>query len=128
MSFVLIIIGLILIIITLPSAKEKIFSKKYEERTQELIFLKRIEDKLDLVLNKLNNMEEPILADHAESMELVSHTYTSNSFSERLKKSQAMVEYKEIIEAHEKGESIINLAQRYNRGKGEIQLILNLKR
>ncbi|MGI6649844.1 MAG: hypothetical protein ACOX5W_12570 [Bacillota bacterium] len=51
----------------------------------------------------------------------------TSSFTEVLDASQQKVLYKEISEAYHAGKDITQLASEFNRGKGEIELILNLR-
>ena len=51
-----------------------------------------------------------------------------SSFSQSLRQRQVIDEYDEIMDAYQRGEDIVDIAKRFNRGKGEIQLILNLKK
>ncbi len=133
MDILFIIIGLIIMFLTFKDAfkihNEKILSQGlYKELNN------KYEEKIDIIQNKLNNISDRIddIYEFLSSDGFLDQEFKKNkesaNFSEVYEKKLYENEYEDVYKEYMKGASITELARKFNREKGEIQLILSLKK
>lgn len=86
-----------------------------------------VEEQLALVVDSINALQ-----DRMKRWENVLHNLSSppeNSFRNVMDEvSKQLTLFEEIYQDYDQGKSVTEIAQKYNRGKGEIELILSLRK
>ncbi|MDN5346768.1 MAG: hypothetical protein PWP65_332 [Clostridia bacterium] len=123
MAYLFLFLGFLLIVFFMPEALRQLSSQEKEVSLNQLeARIANLEDTLEEALTRMERKAifQPELKSPAP-------TVPERSFAEHL--AQAQVDpYAEIRRAYAAGEDIAALASRYGKGKGEIELILNLRR
>ncbi len=130
MGFLLLILGAVIIAAVYPTLNDTAisFPKKNKKPTLDDKKIEELEEKIDILSNNVEEVLNRLSQISSHSPEILSSSRAAPSFSQSLMERQTIDEYDEIIDAYQKGEEIVDIAKRFNRGKGEIQLILNLKK
>ncbi|MBZ4686959.1 MAG: hypothetical protein JG764_592 [Clostridiales bacterium] len=133
MEFFFIVIGIILILLTYQEVlanfkdKETNNAMKVEKLVDEKLEI--LNAKVDLLAESLENISHQIKLQKAETK---SHTLANvppgMSFSRTMKREINNKEYEKMYEEYQKGVSVTEIARKFNRGKGEVELILSLKK
>ncbi len=137
MGTMFIIFGLILILLGYMGYRQNsrlniIENNDLNNNSREMKKIAELEENINILSNTLEEVLQKIDTmsfDNEKNEEIEENEEIEvSSFSDELSKQQQIDEYREIREAFQRGEEITEIAKRYNRGKGEIQLILNLKK
>ncbi|MBS3971202.1 MAG: hypothetical protein KGZ94_13935 [Clostridia bacterium] len=123
MGVLLLIVGAILMVVIYPTLKNNSneFSVAHKKSSELGKKIDELEEKIDILSNNVEEVLHLLNQSQNNKQEIP-------SFSQNLRQRQVLDEYDEIMGAYERGEDIVEIAKRFNRGKGEIQLILNLKK
>ena len=96
---------------------------------QAVIDTTAVENKLDRLLQTLTDLGEKIPASPVKhEAEDYEKGREGVSFENAMEKVEGNRLFEEIFRAHSAGKSITEIAQEFDRGKGEVELILSLKR
>lgn len=116
MKVFVIILGIILILFSykdLKNSRKKMKTIDIEKR------LEILDQKLDYIKEVMNSRIE-----EDRPLKIVPEV----KFQDIVEHELSIDEYEKMYAEYQNGSSISQLAEKYNRGKGEIQLILNLKK
>ncbi|KUO52519.1 MAG: hypothetical protein APF76_05665 [Desulfitibacter sp. BRH_c19] len=130
MGIFLLILGVIIIAVVYPTLNGTpiSFLKTNKKPISEDKKIEELEEKIDILSNNVEEVLDRLSEVPSQRYGNVGSPKVAPSFSQSLVERQTIEEYDEIIDAYHKGEEIVDIAKRFNRGKGEIQLILNLKK
>ena len=153
MAYIFILLGLILIIATFRNAWSQALEKEVDNRHKqsmihmdsrlgdlenklaalagkEFLFQDNTTDSLgaqmEVLHNELTKFERKL--DSYREKEVNSEVLQKVDFKTHFKDAEKESLFNDIREAYASGKSITRLAQEYEKGKGEIELILNLQR
>lgn len=129
MGLILLLVGLIIIIIVYITLTDiSVYFPNVEKEILENKKITEIEGKIDILSNSVDEVlhivNQPVEKPSSFSQQLEQVTDIESAIA----LEQAKDEHLEIRDAFNNGESISSIAKRFNRGKGEIELILNLKK
>ncbi|NLJ99957.1 MAG: hypothetical protein GX318_01810 [Clostridia bacterium] len=154
MAYLFIVLGLILVIFTFKYAWRQALGREMAQGQQKAV--KEIRDRLDILEREqaaLNNrlsdstpqeygkssqeqlsvLSEILLnferkLDNLGEQEVKSKTFENGDFSSHFKDAEKRNLFNDIKRAYASGKSITEIAQEFEKGKGEIELILNLQK
>ncbi len=143
LPWVLFVIGLLLIIIFTPRAVKGLSPQG--ETTQAVLVSQPQAVAEDVVLDYLQSLEDEIVAlkgelsnlgDRVEEKSLKEEfvpqykevTAFQKILEEKKEPSPQLETYKAVYQAHDQGKSVTEIAKDLGKGKGEIELILGLRR
>jgi hypothetical protein len=134
MNILFIIIGLIIMILTFKNVfqinNDVLLSKDVNKK-----IIVKFEDELDNIHNSINNLSDKLddICDFLSSDGFLEQEFKNNKnnktdFAEIFEKHIDKREYDAVYKEYMRGASLTELARKFNREKGEIQLILSLKK
>ena len=136
MNYFLILCGLVLIILTAPSillewsGKRKIASLADEEQDNfpDILYeyLQSMEDRLEAMADTLAEMTQ-VMSQNLTPNPRQEHDFTEVLYHTQQENKPLSIN-EQIYQGFLSGKSVTELAQEFGRGKGEIELVLNLKR
>lgn len=126
MEFLFILAGITLILLTYQEV-----TKKSREKAQEVSHApvqgdKALDEKLEILNAKMD-----ILLEYSQATSdqfKLRHVAPDMSFSRTMKKQVNKKEYEDMYAEYQQGISVTEIARKFNRGKGEVELILSLKK
>jgi competence protein ComGC len=128
--YLLLVLGMILLVVFLPEA--------VRQQRQENLEDKGAAGNLEPVLKKMQELQQQVELLHESFLEIKSQHFLPAERAPALNFARLLEEKKlppaeddfkqAVISSFEKGRTITEIAREFGKGKGEIELILNLRR